>query len=138
MKMTQRRLLSLAALAALTACTAQGAPQMDADQQASLDQVLSGYTAEPTVSCIESRNLQGNRSFGEGVILFEGPTRSTLYVNRPPAGCPELRPGRALQVRTTVSRLCRGDIVTVFDPVAGIQYGGCGLGDFTPYRRTQR
>jgi hypothetical protein len=58
-------------------------------------------------------------------------------VNRPPGGCPELKFSRALITRTTSNQLCRGDIATVFDTVSGIQFGSCGLGDFTPYRRVR-
>jgi hypothetical protein len=29
------------------------------------------------------------------------------------------------------------DIVTVVDPTSGTNYGGCSLGDFTPYRRAR-
>ncbi len=61
-----------------------------------------------------------------------------LWVNHPPAGCPDVTGGRALQIQTTVTQLCRGDIAQVFDPLTGISYGGCGLGDFTPYERRGR
>ena len=74
-------------------------------------------------------------TIGDQAILFEG-TGDTLYLNRPAGGCSGLAEGRALVVRTTISQLCRGDIVTVLDPVSGVEYGGCGLGDFVPYRRT--
>jgi hypothetical protein len=36
-----------------------------------------------------------------------------------------------------MSQLCRGDIVTVFDPISGVEFGGCSLGEFTPYRATR-
>lgn len=60
-----------------------------------------------------------------------------VYVKRPTGGCPGLDFGRALSTRNTSSTLCRGDVVTVFDPISGTQYGGCSLGHFTPYRRAQ-
>jgi hypothetical protein len=69
------------------------------------------------------------------VILFEGSTGRTVYVNRPPGGCPELNPFRALRIKTTTGQLCRGDIVSVFDATSGIEYGSCGLGDFVEYRK---
>jgi hypothetical protein len=98
---------------------------------------LRGYEpAGPPVSCVSMRTLQGNRSIGEGAIVFDGPS-GRKWVNRPPAGCPSLEFGRALQVRTSSSQLCRNDIVTVLDPVSGSQYGSCGLGDFEPYRRVR-
>ena len=103
--------------------------------QAALSEALAGRVEGPTLSCVSSRQLRGNRSIGEGVILFRGSSRNTVYVNRPPAGCPEIRPGRALRTRTPSTRLCAGDIVEVFDPVHRMGYGGCGLGYFTEYRR---
>ena len=95
---------------------------------------LAGRTAGDPVPCVSQRDLRGNRSASDGAILFEGPG-DIVYVNRPPGGCPTLNSGRTLVTRTTSSRLCRGDIVTVVDPVSGIEFGACGLGDFVPYRR---
>ena len=104
-------------------------------EEAKLAEALAGYTAGEPQSCVNLRDLRGNRGYGEDAILFEGPTNSTLYLNRPPAGCPELSGSRALRIETTMTRLCRMDIVTVFDPATGIPYGSCSLGDFVPYRR---
>lgn len=127
------------AVLALAGCASNENPQAAAaraaENAANLDTALAGRTAQPGTSCVNERLLGGNRSYGEGVILFEGQSSAIVYVNRPPGGCPELRAGRALRTRTTTGQLCRGDIVTVFDPVSGIDYGSCGLGEFTPYRR---
>ncbi len=129
-------LLPLIALAAGCTAAAGDAPEeMSANAQSRLAEELRGRTAGQTTSCVQQRTLRGNRSVGESAILFEGPG-NVIYVNRPPAGCPELDTGRALVTRTISNQLCRGDIATVVDPVSGITYGSCGLGDFTPYRRT--
>jgi hypothetical protein len=125
----------LTAFAALCGCAAQPAPEISAKEQASLDAILAGRTAAAPVACVNQRLLRGNRGFGEGVILFEGATGRTVYVNRPPGGCPELSPFRALRIKTTTGQLCRGDIVSVFDATSGIDYGSCGLGDFVKYRK---
>ena len=134
--------ISAAALAT-TACSYNASPETNAryearqaEKEAQLSEALRGRTAGEAVSCVNERDLGGNKSYGEGVILFQGRTRSVVYVNRPPAGCPDLNYGRALKIRTPSTQICRGDIVTVFDPVSRVEYGGCGLGDFTPYRRT--
>jgi hypothetical protein len=132
-----KTLIALAALA-LTAGCAASAEQDDiarADGETRLAAELRDHrqSGDP-VSCVNLRTLGGNRSVGENAIIFGSPG-GRLFVNRPPAGCPVLRHGRALNVRTTTSQLCRGDIVSVFDPVNGIEYGSCGLGDFTPYER---
>jgi hypothetical protein len=110
-----------------------------ADDAAKLDSALAGYAQSgPAVSCVNERDLHGNKSAGENAIVFEGPTSATLWVNHPPGGCPELDLGRAMVIRTPSSRLCAGDIADVVDPVARISYGACGLGEFTPYRRVRR
>lgn len=125
---------SLVVLAA-AGCAPQEPPAMTVKQEADFQKVIEGRSAGPPQSCVSLRLLSGNKTYGEGVIVFDGTTGSTVYVNRPPNGCPELRSGRALRTRTTTDQLCRNDIVTVFDPTVGIEYGSCGLGDFVPYRR---
>ena len=66
--------------------------------------------------------------------MFESKySNRSFWINHPLAGCPELSSDRALRWKSTMNRLCRGDIVDVFDPVAHIPYGSCALGDFTPY-----
>ena len=131
-------LISLAALTAgCTAAATEAPEEMSATARTRLADELRGYTAGPTVPCVSQRDLGGNRSVGEEAIIFEGRGR-TIYVNRPPAGCPELTFNRALITRTPSGRLCRGDIASVFDPTSGVEYGSCGLGDFTEYRRAPR
>ena len=130
-------LLATACLAA--GCTTDEGERVDmaADDEASLSAQLRGYEpAGPPVQCVNSRDLLGNKSAGETAIVFEG-RGGRKYVNRPAAGCPDLGFSRALRTRTTGTRLCRGDIATVFDPVSGVEFGGCGLGDFEPYRRVR-
>jgi hypothetical protein len=137
--MTRNHVLSAAAVAAalFAACMAEGRRAPAPRESGSLAGALRNYEQSgPAVSCVSTRDLRGNRSAGEGSILFEGQGRM-LWVNRPPSGCPELGLGRALKTQIPGTRLCRGDIVTVFDPVSGFEGGSCGLGDFTPYKRNR-
>jgi hypothetical protein len=113
---------------------AQEPVELTADAQAELARELAGRTAGDPVPCLNQRDIRGNRSVGEAVLLFDGPG-DLVYVNRPAGGCPSLDHGRALSTRTMGTRLCRGDLARVFDPTSGIEYGGCSLGDFVPYRR---
>lgn len=111
--------------------------RMDVRTDAVLAEELRDYAvAGPAVSCVSQRALRGNRSAGEGAIVFGG-NGDLVYVNRPPAGCPDMNRGRTLVTQTTSTRLCAGDIVSVVDPVSGFGFGACGLGEFTPYRRTR-
>lgn len=130
------KFLAFPLLALAAACVPAEPIELTGAEQSELSVALAGRAAGPTVSCVNLRDLRGNRSVGEGAILFEG-RGNTLYVNRPPAGCPDLRDHRTLITRTPSTRLCQGDIATVVDASSGIQYGGCGLGDFTPYRRVR-
>ena len=129
-----KKLSVLALAAAAGACAPQEPVGLSAGEQTELNEALEGRVAGQPVSCVSSRDLLGNRSIGEQAILFEG-RGGMLYVNLPPAGCPDLGYGRSLVVRTTSTQLCRGDIVQVVDLPSGGSYGGCGLGDFVPYSR---
>ena len=135
-----RHLLLIASACLAAGCTTDepgDRVDMRADDEASLAFQLRGLEpAGPPVPCVNSRDLKGNRSAGETAIVFSG-VGGRKWVNRPAAGCPDMRFSRALKTRTTSSRLCRGDIATVFDAVSRIEYGGCGLGDFEPYRRAR-
>ena len=131
-----KRILGISMLAVAAGCAASAPVQLSANEQSRLGEALAGRVAGPAVNCVSQRNLRGNRSIGEGVILFES-TGGVVYVNRPPAGCPSLGFGRTLVTRTTGTQLCRGDTATVVDMSSGMGFGGCALGDFTPYRRTR-
>lgn len=114
-----------------------GAKANAPEDEARLATALAGRIAGTPQECVNRSELGGGKSFGRGTIVFGARTDDVVYVNRPPAPCPELGAFRALRVRATTTQLCRGDVVTVFDPVSGIDYGSCGLGSFTPYRRAR-
>lgn len=131
-----KQIIALAALTVASGCAASAEDQalVRADSEAKLAVELRDYQPSGVpVSCVPLRNLGGNRSAGEGAVVFG--TGSRVWVNRPPAGCPLIREGRAVTLRTTGSQICRGDIVGVVDTLSGIHYGSCGLGDFEPYTR---
>jgi hypothetical protein len=102
--------------------------------QARLDAELAGRTAGPATTCVPQRDIRHTRTIADGVMLFEG-RNDTLWVNRGSGGCAALRFGRAFHTVTPSTSLCRGDVVTVFDPTSGTEFGGCSLDDFVPYRR---
>ena len=130
------KLVAIPLLALAAGCAPSEPVALSNAEQGLLAKELNGLIAGPAVSCVNMRDLRGNRSIGESVVLFDGPA-GTVYVNRPAAGCPALGSSRALVTNTTGTQLCRGDIANVVDPGAGFSYGGCTLGDFTPYRRAR-
>ena len=116
-------------------CLSAGSPaELSAQGQARLDRALAGRTAGPAATCIVQRDIRRSRTIADGVMLFEGPN-DVLWVNRGTGGCQVLRYGRAFRTVTPSTSLCRGDIVTAFDPTSGIEFGGCSLDEFVPYRR---
>jgi hypothetical protein len=141
MEVRMTKIFAVAALAlAVAGCAANqpADPRAEQNNEARLAAALNGYAQSgPPVSCVQMRDLGGNRSVGDAIV-FDGNSSAAMYVNRPAAACPSLEFGRALVIRTTQSQLCRGDIATVVDPTTRTEYGGCGLGDFTPYRRVAR
>ena len=127
-------MLLLSGLAAGCMAAADEAGELSAAAQSELDAALAGRSPGPAMSCIPQRDIRHTRTIADGVMLFEGPG-DVVWVNRPGGGCGALRFGRAFRTRTPSSSLCRGDIVTVFDPVSGMEFAGCSLVDFVPYRR---
>ena len=133
---TMTMLAATGAAALVAGCMTDEEPELTAEAQSELAAELAGYSsAGPPVSCVRMRDLQGNRSAAGDVVIFSG-SGSRLWVNRARGGCP-LNDGRALRFQTTQTQLCSGDIATVFDPVSGVEYGGCTLGEFEPSRRTR-
>jgi hypothetical protein len=132
----------LLAAALVVGCThssqqeATGTQTQSAKTEADLAAALSGRVAGQAQDCVSERDLGENKAYGKDVIVFKGRTDEVVYVNRLLSPCPGLEFGRAIAFTTPQTRICRGDLVNVFDPVTGVQFGGCGLGEFTPYRRS--
>jgi hypothetical protein len=139
-----KSIIMLCAAILVVGCTHSGQPvagtgdeTQATGHEADLAAALSGRTAGAPQDCVNEGDLGGNKSYGRDVIVFSGRTEEVVYVNRPTGGCGGLDFGRALKITTPAAKLCRGDIVTVFDPVSGVEYGSCSLGEFTPYRRAR-
>ena len=127
------KIILTGAALAIAGCTGGAEHEIRTDRSAQLAQLLEGREAGAPVSCVNLRDLRGNRSAGDAIV-FDGPG-GTLYVNRPAGGCPNLDFGRTLVVRSSTGRLCAGDIARVVDPVSRTEHGSCGLAEFTPWRR---
>lgn len=126
--------LSALLVAGWTAQASEPEPA-SAEAQAKLARETAGFVpAGPPVDCVRMKDLEDNHGVDQRTIVFEA-RGSRLYVNHTRNTCPELKNTRVLRIRTTQTQLCSGELATVFDPSTGVEYGGCALGDFTPYRR---
>ncbi len=133
-------MLSAVALLAATLVAGQAKTGANAKSRADEDEArlaaaLAGRTAGPPQDCLREADLGSQEAYGNRAILFTS-RDDVVYVNRPPSVCPGLAYGGGIKVKTPMSRLCRGDIITVFDPISKMEIGGCALGPFTPYKRT--
>lgn len=87
--------------------------------------------APPAVkACVNLRNVGTTRIADDRTIYYR--ENRQWYRNDIPGGCAGMRPWSAIASRTPSTQLCRGDIITVFEPSSQIPQGSCGLGDFTP------
>ena len=131
------RNLHVLSLALMAACTASAGAEVQSSPEAGtrLQEAIAGRNAEAPVACVRQRDIRGRRIIDEGTIVFQG-VGNLVYVNRTRHACAGLRSWHALRTRTLGTQLCQGDLVIGFDPTNGTEYGGCTLGEFTPYRRT--
>ena len=130
------KLLALLAVAGLAACTmgSDGPVPVDPEGEAALAAALAGRTAREPVSCVRQQDVRNTRSAGGNTLLFDGPG-DTVYVNEASGACPAIRPWHAIRLRTSTTQMCAGELIRVFDPQTGVEYGGCSLGRFVPWRR---
>ena len=86
-------------------------------------------TGEP-VSCLSSTNIQNTKVWDDYTIDFEmrnGDTYRNTFDNR----CPGLGFEERFAYKTSISRLCSTDIITVLHS-DGHRGASCGLGQFVP------
>jgi hypothetical protein len=81
--------------------------------------------------CIDTRQIRTTRIIDNRNVLFYMRDR-TIYHNELPRACSGLRRGKAISYRTSLSKLCSIDTITVLDDYgAGMTQGpSCGLGKF--------
>ncbi|HLZ79270.1 MAG TPA: hypothetical protein VKQ09_08025 [Sphingomonas sp.] len=100
-----------------------------------VEQALAGRSPGKPVTCIQQQRIDSSQIFDSGAILYRmkgGPD----YLNDP--HCPSLKQDRSIASRTPSISLCSGDILHVFEPVSGMDYGSCPLNEFVPYARIKK
>ena len=83
--------------------------------------------------CIDTRRISTTQIIDDQNILFKMRDR-TIYHNELRHRCPGLRRGKTISYRTSLSRLCSNDSITLLDSFGmGMTRGpSCGLGKFRP------
>ena len=122
-----RTLLAFGCATVLAACTvADGAPaNPDFADEAAL---AAGQSVGPPKDCLTTRDIDRTKVVSDRVVDFmmknHDVYRSTLAIS-----CANLRAYGRFTYRTTVSRLCSSDVITVVD-TSGHIGTTCGLGPF--------
>ena len=127
-------IVPMAASLALIGCAGSYEPRPLTKKQATeLEKALEGKVPGEKVSCISSYPGTSLRVISDNVLLYRVSSK-LVYRNDLIGSCSGLTRGDTLVVKTFGSQYCRGDIARSVNLSAGIQSGGCALGDFIPYR----
>ncbi|UAB78191.1 hypothetical protein INR77_00055 [Erythrobacter sp. SCSIO 43205] len=124
-----RHTLALLPVAGLMACaTAEGEPRQDP--------ALAGpavKTVGEAQSCINRTAIRNTKVRSDQVIDFEM-RGGKVYRNVLTSRCPRLGFERAITYETSLSQLCRTEIIYTLENMGGqVQRGaGCSLGEFVP------
>ena len=131
----KKTLLTLAAAAAAFAPVQAGSPD-PAKGERELARSLEGRVAGEPVDCIDLHRIRSSRIINRTAILYDA--GGTLYVNRPRSGAESLKDWDIMVTQPFGSRLCRVDTVQMVSPGSHMLSGLVFLGDFVPYKRTER
>lgn len=134
------KLLPLGALLLMAGCATATPEQKQARTEkfeADLAKALKGRvpSGEPR-SCINMTDIRSSKIVRPSTVIYEM-GGGLAYRNDFGGSCVGLREQDAMITRTSMTQLCRGDIVRLADLVAGFQTGSCAFGDFVPYRKPQ-
>lgn len=85
-------------------------------------------TTGDVVSCIPLKQVRVSDAIADDAIIFTL-NNGDVYLNKLRGTCIGLARNDRFSLKTTQNKICRGDILTVSNPV-GVDMGSCGLGDF--------
>ncbi|WP_417451131.1 hypothetical protein [Kordiimonas sp.] len=94
-----------------------------------LARIMDDYKATgKTKSCVPLRFLRDSTIIDDQTIFFKSIGKKA-YMNRLPHKCSRLASEERFMYSTSISSLCRMEIITVLDSF-GRRWGSCGLGEF--------
>lgn len=125
--MFNRNWLLFAVAGAIAACAS--APNEEVDRSAA-DQLAQFERTGDVTSCIGLRQISQITPVTESTFLVRVGT-AEYYANDVSGRCNgATRNSTRLEYATTLSELCRNELIRVVDNTTGVQIGGCGLGSF--------
>ena len=88
--------------------------------------------------CIDTRRISNTRIVDKQNILFYM-RGGVIYHNELPRACMGLRTGKTISYRTSLSRLCSNDLITLLDNFGmGMSRGpSCAIGKFRPVSKEE-
>lgn len=121
----------IAALAAAGCAPKEQAASAETAPSQRTDPATLVATGEPR-RCIGSRNVSTTPA-GDSVLMFRtGANR--WFRNDLRGSCPAMNLNRVLVFRPSSGQHCEMDRFDVVDPVSGMNFGSCALGQFTPVK----
>ena len=88
------------------------------------------------LSCLELSNIYETSVFDDQTILI-GNNSGDVYINRLPDRCVGLRMAGAFAYKTSISKLCKQDIIKVLEEGSGLG-SVCGLGEFIRFKGVKK
>lgn len=124
-----RNLVHAALIAGLVAATPATAAKLTPEEQ--LAKLTAGRTAGKPVNCIgQIQSTESQKIRGLAMAFRQG---TTWYVNRFHGDCPSLSDDTIVVTKSTLSQMCRGDIVDLRTAYPPMPVGSCVFDSFTPY-----
>jgi hypothetical protein len=130
--------LAIAALALLAAAAAPALSGAASGVEGDRDRVPTAAPAGPPVTCVNLQQIRQTRVRDDRTIDFMM-RGGRVYRNTLPHGCPGLGFEERFAYRTSLSRLCSVDTITVLRSGGSLSSGAsCGLGKFQPVTLAKR
>ena len=104
--------------------------------EAEIAKALKDRVPGPPVDCVDLTRIRSTQIVDRTALLYDA--GNVIYLNRPTGGAEQLDDWDTLVTQTFSSRLCRPDIVRLFDRGSRTVTGSVLLGDFIPYRRVRQ